>query len=50
MGRGRTIKVKCAQCRRTFQKSVGAYNRAMKIDSPLYCTQKCCGLARQDAS
>ena len=47
MGRGITIKVKCAQCRRTFQKSVGAYNRAMKINSPLYCSQKCCGLARK---
>ena len=47
MGRGRTVKVKCAQCRRTFQKSVGAYNRAMKINSPLYCSQKCCGLARK---
>ena len=47
MGRGRTVKVKCAQCRRTFQKSVGAYNRAMKINSPLYCSQKCCGISRR---
>lgn len=47
MGRGRTVKVKCAQCRRTFQKSVGAYNRAQRIGAPLYCTRECAGLARQ---
>ena len=26
---------------------MGAYNRAMKINSPLYCSQKRCGIARR---
>jgi hypothetical protein len=43
----RTIKVKCAWCHKSFKKSVGGYNRAMKINSPLYCSQKCCGFARR---
>ena len=47
MGAGRTIKIKCAWCCKSFPKAVGAYNRAMKIKSPLYCSQKCSGLARR---
>jgi len=47
MGRGRTVKVKCAQCRKSFQKTVSAYNRAQRIGSPVYCSRKCSSLARQ---
>lgn len=47
MGAGRTIKVKCAWCHKGFPKTVGAYNRAQKISSPLYCSKKCFGLARR---
>jgi hypothetical protein len=47
MGIGRTIKVKCAQCKKSFLKGMGEYNRARKIDSPLYCSKKCFGIARR---
>ena len=47
MGQGRMVKVKCARCLKMFLKCVSAYNRARKIDSPLYCSQKCTGLARK---
>jgi hypothetical protein len=47
VGAGRIVNVKCARCHKRFAKSVSAYNRAKKINSPLYCSQKCFGLSRK---
>lgn len=41
------VKVKCAWCHRAFLKDAGGYNRAKRIDSPLYCTKRCAGLGRR---
>lgn len=37
----------CDYCKTEFYKSVGHYNRAKKINAPLYCNKTCAGLGRR---
>lgn len=41
------MKVKCAYCGMSTDKSIGHYNRAMKLGAKLYCNHKCFGLDRR---
>lgn len=38
----------CLICSRSYQKSAGHYNRAVKIGAPVYCGKACAGIARRD--
>ena len=41
------MNVKCAYCGKKCEKSLGHYNRAIKIKAKLFCGQRCFGLNRR---
>jgi len=42
-----TIKVVCSNCGNECDKSIGHYNRAVKLGAKLFCSQKCFGLNKR---
>lgn len=41
------MRLRCALCKRSFERAAGHVSRSLKIGAPLYCTRECAGLARR---